>query len=113
MEDVSALQQLEHWKMFDEHWCEHKPSISVYVREHEWLEVQAWVYKNFAIMSGVSFFPYDNHVYQQAPYEPITEDRYNELLGTFPEHIDFNVVEHTDETEGSQTLACHGGACEL
>jgi ribonucleoside-triphosphate reductase len=72
-DELSAIEQLELWKIYAVHWCEHKPSISVYVREHEWLDVGAWVYKNFDIMSGVSFFPYDDHVYEQAPYQPIVD----------------------------------------
>ena len=113
VKDVSAIQQLEMWKHLQEWWCEHKPSVSIYVREHEWLEVGAWVYEHFDKMSGVSFFPYDDHVYQQAPYEPITEARYEELMGAFPKAIDLNVPEQEDTTVSSQELACAGGACEL
>jgi ribonucleoside-triphosphate reductase len=113
VKDVSAIQQLEMWEHLQELWCEHKPSVSIYVREHEWLEVGAWVYEHFDKMSGVSFFPYDDHVYQQAPYEPITEARYEELMGAFPKAIDLNVPEVEDTTVSSQELACAGGACEL
>jgi ribonucleoside-diphosphate reductase alpha chain len=114
-EDMGAIQQLEHWLMFDEEYCEHKPSVSIYVREDEWLEVGAWVYKHFDRMSGVSFFPYDDHVYPQAPYEPITEEQYDEMLKAMP-MIDLSAWtfdEWEDNTTASQELACSGGACEL
>jgi len=110
---INAIQQLEHWKTYAVHWCEHKPSVSIYVEEHEWLEVGAWVYKNWDIMNGVSFFPHDDHIYQQAPYEKITEERYNEMVKDFPDIAELNIVEHGDNTTASQELACTGGACEL
>ena len=110
---VPALDQLEHWKRYATEWCEHKPSISVYVREHEWLEVGAWCYKNFNILNGVSFFPLSEHIYQEAPYEEISEEKYNSLMGTFPPSIDLTIPEYVDVTTASQEIACQGGSCEL
>jgi ribonucleoside-diphosphate reductase alpha chain len=111
--DTSAIEQLEQWHHLQTWWCEHKPSVSVYVRESEWLEGGAWVYENFDKMSGVSFFPYDDHIYAQAPYEPITKEAYEELEARFPTTINLNVDETEDSTTSSQELACSGGACEL
>jgi len=111
--DITAIQQLEHWLLFATHWCEHKPSVSIYVREHEWLEVAAWVYKNFDAMTGVSFFPYDDHTYRQAPYEAINEATYNRLVESFPRSLDLRVTESEDATVSSQELACTSGVCEL
>ena len=112
--EVGAVQQLELWQSYDNEYCEHKPSVSIYVKESEWLEVGAWVYKNFDKMSGVSFFPHDDHVYEQAPYEEITEEKYNELVKAFDKPLDFDqLIEYDDETTASQEYACTGGACEL
>lgn len=113
VEDVSALEQLELWKVYSHHFCEHKPSISVYVKEHEWMKVGAWVYDNFDIMSGVSFFPKDDHMYPQAPYEELEHGDYLEYLSRHPKTIDLNVGEEGDNTTASQELACSGGACDL
>ena len=112
--DVTAIQQLELWKIYQEHWCEHKPSITVYVDEHEWIEVGAWVYKNIDSLSGVSFLPRDNGTYRQAPYEEITEDQYRELLKGQNLDIDWTEFkEGTDNTESSKQLACVSGVCEI
>jgi ribonucleoside-diphosphate reductase alpha chain len=113
--DMTALDQLEHYMMYNEHWAEHSPSITVYVREHEWLDVAAWVYKNFDAINGMSFLPYSDSVYKQAPYQPITEEEYNELMKTFPDFDfgDYNVNEYEDNTVASQTLACSSGGCEI
>lgn len=113
VDTTSAIEQLEQWLHLQDWWCEHKPSVSVYVREHEWLDVGAWVYEHFDQMSGVSFFPYDDHVYQQAPYEPITKEKYEELVEAFPDEVDLDINESDDSTTSSQELACSGGACEL
>ena len=114
VKDVSAIQQLELWKLYQEHWCEHKPSITVYVDEHEWMEVGAWVYKNIETLSGVSFLPRDNGTYRQAPYEAISEEKYKELLATQNLDIDWTEFhEETDNTENVKTLACSAGVCEL
>jgi len=112
-EQISAIDQLELWKIYAEHWCEHKPSITVYVREDEWMEVGAWVYKHFDIMSGVSFLPYDGGNYKQAPYQEITKEEYEEAVKKFPK-IDWeSFAEEEDNTTSSQELACSGNSCEV
>lgn len=111
--DTTAIEQLNHWKEYAINWCEHKPSVSVYVKEHEWLDVGAWCYRNFDILNGVSFFPVNEHIYQEAPYEEISMEKYNELVAAFPAEVDLNVLEEDDATTGSQEIACSGGACEL
>jgi ribonucleoside-triphosphate reductase len=115
-DEVSALDQCELWLMYQRHWCEHKPSCSVYVREDEWLKVGAWVYEHFDEISGLSFFPYDDHVYDQAPYQPCSEEDYEELKKLIPEDVDWTELakyEKEDTTRGSQTLACTAGSCEI
>jgi len=112
-DDRNALEQLELWKIYAEHWCEHKPSITVYVKEEEWLDVEAWVYANFDICSGVSFLPHSNHSYQQAPYQEIDEETYDKAVSAMPAIAWEEFVEETDNTTGSQELACKGGACEV
>ena len=111
--DQTGMQQLHLWDMYQKHWCEHKPSITVYYRDTEFLEIGQWLYNNFDSCSGVSFLPYSEHTYQQAPYEAITEEQYLEGLKTMPESLNWDIQEHSDNTEGAQTLACVGGACEL
>lgn len=108
-----ALEQLEHWKMLQDHWCEHKPSITVYYKPSEFLSVGQWVWDNFDSISGVAFLPYDNGGYQQAPYEEITKDRYEALAAAMPAINWTEFRELTDNTIGSQTLACVGGSCEI
>lgn len=113
-DDTTALQQLELWKLYQDHWCEHKPSITVYVGDDEWLEVGAWVYDNIELLSGVSFLPRDNGSYRQAPYEEITAEKYEELLAAQNLDIDWTEFhEEQDNTENSKTLACSAGVCEL
>jgi len=114
---MSAIEQLELWKTYAIHWCEHKPSITVSVKEHEWMEVGAWVYENFDVASGVSFLPHSDHTYQQAPYQDIEPDDYLEWKQRF-EHviIDWNGLtefEKEDNTSGSRELACTAGVCEV
>ena len=113
--DMTAIEQLELWKIYQDHWCEHKPSITVYVGDDEWMEVGAWVYKNISVLSGVSFLPRDNGSYRQAPYEEIDEAKYNELLGL--QNVDINWVEfmeETDTTTSAKELACTAaGGCEI
>lgn len=114
--DLTAIEHLELWKRVQEHWCEHKPSITVSVRESEWLDVGAWVYKNFDILSGVSFLPLDDHTYRQAPYQDLTKEEYEEWLTKMPAKIhwpDLSFYEKVDTTSGSQELACTGGVCEV
>ena len=111
--EQSGMEQLELWAKYQEHWCEHKPSITVHYRDSEFLEIGNWVYNKFDSISGISFLPYDEHSYAQAPYEQITEEVYNEMVKDFPTEFDWNLNEADDFTEGAQTLACVGGACEL
>ena len=112
--DMTALEQLENWLVYQRHWCEHKPSVTISVRDEEWLEVGAWVYKNFDEISGISFLPYSDHTYQQAPYQDCTKEEYEALKTSNPDHIDFSeLIEEEDLTEGSQTFACTGNACEI
>jgi len=110
---MTAIEQLEHWKMFALNWCEHKPSITVYIRDREWLEVGAWVYKNFDILSGVSFLPYSGGVYKQSPYEECDKETYQELLKGLPEADFSEYREMDDNTTASHELACASGVCEI
>lgn len=113
---VASLEFLEIWKTFSEKWCEHKPSVTVSVAEDEWLDVAAWCYRNFDILSGVSFLPFDPKEYPQAPYQTLTEEEYNEWIKKMPKSIDWTRLkdyETSDMTTGSQELACTGGACEI
>ena len=112
----SAVEQLDHWLMFYRHWCEHKPSITVSVKEHEWMEVGAWVYRHMDEMAGVSFLPESDHVYEQAPYTTCTKEEYEALAKTMPASIDWTQLtkyETYDQTTGSQELACTAGGCEI
>tara|TARA_R110002074_G_scaffold43081_3_gene112697 strand:+ start:3068 stop:4945 length:1878 start_codon:yes stop_codon:yes gene_type:complete len=113
--EVGAMQQLELWKAYQNHWCEHKPSITVYYTDSEFLQIAQWIWDNFDLCSGISLLPYSDHVYQQAPYEEIDEVKYKELLATVPK-VDWEGLgefEQEDNTTGSQELACVGGACEI
>jgi ribonucleoside-diphosphate reductase alpha chain len=112
----TALEQLEHYLAFKRHWCEHNPSITVYVKENEWMDVGAWVYRNLDDVGGVSFLPHNDHVYQQAPYQDLTKEEYDKLKSTFPA-IDWNAFDGyekaEDTTNGSQEYACTSGSCEI
>ena len=111
---VSAIEHLKLWLVFQRHWCEHKPSVTISVMEHEWPEVGAWVYKHFDEISGVSFLPMDGGTYQQAPYETIDQATYEKALASMPTDIDWNtLIEGEDNVEGAQMLACSAGVCEL
>ena len=114
---MTAIQQLELWKTYAIHWCEHKPSITVTVKEHEWMEVGAWVYENFDVASGVSFLPHSDHTYQQAPYQDIEPDDYYDWQQSYSHvKIDWNKLtefEKEDNTSGSRELACTAGVCEV
>ena len=114
--EVGAMEQLRLWKVYQDHWCEHKPSITVYYRDEEFLDVCSWMWKNFDIMSGISLLPYSDHTYQQAPYQEITKEAYEEMSATMP-GFDWAAMalweQGTDMTLGAQELACAGGACEL
>ena len=114
--DMSAIEQLEMWLMYQRNWCEHKPSVTINVKGEEWLEVGAFVYKHFDEMSGVSFLPFNEHTYQQAPYQDCSKSDYEMLKSVMPERIDWSKLseyENEDNTSGSQTLACSGDSCEI
>ena len=116
-EEETAISQLEYWKMFKEHWCDERgnPSVTIYVKDDEWLEVFNWVYTNWDMVGGISFLPADNGVYQLAPYEEITEDTFRYLCSNFP-NVDFDKLkdyETEDRTIGAKEYACSGGSCEL
>ena len=115
-ERYTAVEQLETWLRYQRHWCEHKPSCTVSVKESEWMEVGAWVYKHFDEVSGVSFLPHSDHTYQQAPYQDIDEKKFKEELKKMPTNVDFEKLsdyEDEDNTTGTQELSCTAGACEL
>ena len=113
-DDRTAIEQLEHWLMFQRHWCEHKPSVTIYVKDHEWVEVGAWVYKHFDEVCGVSFLPFDNGTYRQAPFTEIGKEEYEAFKAKFPGTVNWNeFVEIDDQTGGAQELACTGGVCTL
>tara|TARA_B110000977_G_scaffold169219_1_gene219005 strand:+ start:306 stop:2213 length:1908 start_codon:yes stop_codon:yes gene_type:complete len=114
--DTTAIEQLEMWLAYQRSWCEHKPSVTINVKKDEWFEVGAYVYKYFDEMSGVSFLPFSEHTYQQAPYQDVDEATYLELLSNMPKAIDWTKLseyEQEDNTSGSQTLACSGDSCEI
>ena len=116
VEDVSAIDQLEHWLTYRENWCEHNPSITVYLKEEEWLEAGAWVYKHFDNIGGISFLPLSNHTYKQQPYEKITEAEYMIADSKMPKNIDWDILskyEEEDMTIGAKELACSAGHCEI
>lgn len=112
---VGAMDQLKLWKAYQDHWCEHKPSITIYYTDDEFLDVAQWIWRNFDSVSGISLLPYSDHVYQQAPYEKIKKDQYKQLLAELPKvnWDDLAKIETEDSTIGSQELACTGGACEI
>ena len=116
VKQVGAMQQLALWKAYQNHWCEHKPSITVYYTDDEFLQVAQWIWDNFDICSGISLLPVSDHVYQQAPYEDISAEDYNKLLAEMPKGVDWEDLvnfEQEDNTTGSQELACVGGSCEI
>ena len=114
--DMTAIEQLEMWLAYQRNWCEHKPSVTINVKKDEWFEVGAFVYKFFDEMSGVSFLPYNEHTYQQAPYQECSKEDYKTLKSSMPKSIDWSKLseyESEDNTAGSQTLACSGDSCEI
>jgi ribonucleoside-triphosphate reductase len=116
VKQVGAMQQLALWKTYQNSWCEHKPSITVYYTDDEFLQVAQWIWDNFDICSGISLLPVSDHVYQQAPYEDISAEKYKELVAEMPKDVDWSELEQyemEDNTTGSQELACVGGACEI
>ena len=114
--DMTALEQLELWLTYQRHWCEHKPSVTITVRDNEWMEVGAWVFKHFDEVSGVSFLPHSDHSYQQAPYQECSKHDYETLLSVMPDRIDWarlSEYETEDTSKGTSTFACAGGSCEI
>ena len=114
--DKTAIEQLETWKIYHTSWCEHNPSVTITVREHEWIEVGAWVYSNFNEIGGVSFLPHSDHTYRQAPYQECGKEEYEKMSKLMPKNIDWDKLseyEKEDNTIGSQELACSGNSCEL
>ena len=114
--EMSAIEQLELWKIYALYWCEHKPSVTISVKEEEWMKVGTWLYDNFDIASGVSFLPFADHTYQQAPYQDIDADEYLEWSGRVPSSLDwekFSMYEKEDNTSGTRELACTADACEV
>jgi len=119
VDDMTALEHLELWKDYQLYWCEHKPSCTIRIREHEWFEVGAWVYRNFDVVSGISFLPYSGHVYKQAPYQRCTKKEYEEALAKMPKNVSWAALEDFEKTDefaelGMKTYACGGGdSCEI
>ena len=114
--DIHSIQQLELWKIYREHWCDGNPSQTIYYTEDSFLDVQAWLYKNWDILGGLSFFPVDDHVYENAPYEEITEEEYQKRLDAFPSYIAWETLKDIEKEDGTSTIqefACAGGKCEF
>ena len=113
---MSAIEQLDFWLIYQRHWCEHKPSVTISVKDNEWMKVGAWVYENFDEVSGISFLPFSEHIYQQAPYQDIDAEQYAKLMETMPKSIDWSKLgefEKEDTTSGGRELACTADACEV
>ena len=114
--DITAIEHLELWMKYQQDWCEHKPSVTISVKEHEWLDVGAWVKNNFEDISGISFLPHSDHSYRQAPYQEITEKEYKEWLKKTTAHVEWSLLsqfETEDMTENTKELACTSGTCEI
>jgi ribonucleoside-triphosphate reductase len=114
--DMTAIEQLELWLTYQRHWCEHKPSVTISVKEEEWMAVGAWVYKHFDEVSGISFLPFSEHTYKQAPYQDCTEEEYTDMCKRMPSKIDWSLLrefEKEDTTSGGRELACTAGVCEV
>jgi ribonucleoside-diphosphate reductase alpha chain len=114
--DMTAIEQLEMWRVYAREWCEHKPSVTISVRENEWMDVGAWVWKNFDYCSGISFLPHSDHTYEQAPYQDCSVDDYRQMLEKMPPRIDWSLLQNyeaEDNTTGSQELSCTAGVCEV
>lgn len=116
IKDLNAIEQLNHWLIYKNNWCEHNPSVTIYVREYEWMEVGAWVYKNFDEIGGLSFLPYTDHIYRQAPYEEISKVEFEKLEKEMPKSIKWHLLdelEKEDNTTATHEFACAGGSCEI
>jgi len=114
--EMDAIEQLELWLQYQRHWCEHKPSVTISVKENEWMAVGSWVYEHFDEVSGISFLPFSEHTYKQAPYQDIDEDTYRELLTQMPKSVNWSMLqefEKEDTTSGGRELACTAGVCEV
>jgi ribonucleoside-diphosphate reductase alpha chain len=114
--DIAAIDHLELWLAYQKYWCEHKPSITITVKENEWLDVGAWVYRHFDEISGISFLPHSDHSYRQAPYQDCSKEEYESLFLKMPKNVDWanlKIYEKEDKTSSSQTLACSANGCEL
>ena len=114
--EMTAWKQLSLWHTYAKHWCEHKPSVTVSVKEDEWVNTAAWVYDNFDDISGISFLPFSDHTYRQAPYQDCTEKEYNELSKQIPKEANWEELtkyESKDYTVASQEMACVGNSCEI
>ena len=115
--DMTAIEQLEIWLTYQKSWCEHKPSVTISVKEPEWMEVGNWVWDNFDSISGISFLPFSEHTYRQAPYQDCSKDEYEEALKLMPKNVDWSRLseyEEKDFTTGAQELACAAdGGCEV
>jgi ribonucleoside-triphosphate reductase len=113
-DDLTAIEHLDLWMTYQKHWCEHKPSVTISVKEDEWVEVGSWVWKNFDDISGVSFLPHDGGTYKQAPYEECTQEEFFFLQEKMPKELNWDdLVEVDDNVEGAQQLACVAGVCEI
>ena len=113
---MNAIEQLELWLTYQRYWCEHKPSVTISVKENEWMDVGAWVYKHFDEVSGISFLPFSEHTYQQAPYQDIDKNEYKKFLTKMPKNVDWSLLqefEKEDTTTGGRELACTAGVCEI
>jgi ribonucleoside-diphosphate reductase alpha chain len=113
---MNAIEQLELWLTYQRHFCEHKPSVTISVKEHEWMQVGSWVYDHFDEVSGISFLPFSEHTYQQAPYQDIDEKEYKKFLTKMPSSVDWSLLqefEKEDTTSGGRELACTAGVCEI
>jgi ribonucleoside-diphosphate reductase alpha chain len=113
---MTAIEQLDLWLTYQRHWCEHKPSVTISVKENEWMDVGAWVYEHFDEVSGISFLPFSEHTYQQAPYQDIDEDQYKDWVKKMPKKVDWSKLqdfEKEDTTSGGRELACTAGVCEV
>jgi ribonucleoside-diphosphate reductase alpha chain len=114
--DMSAIEQLELWLLYQRHWCEHKPSVTISVKEEEWMEVGSWVYEHFDEVSGISFLPFSEHTYKQAPYQDCTVEEYGAMLEQMPKSVNWSMLqefEKEDTTSGGRELACTAGVCEV
>ena len=114
--DWTAVEHLELWKIYRDHWCDHNPSVTISVKEHEWAEVEQWTADHWNSVVGITFLPDTDHVYQQAPYEEVSDEEWESLRSEHPSRIDFSVLdyyERSDQTTSTRELACVAGVCEI